>query len=169
MRRAAQQLATAPSAARLDQPTPPEQREPIPLRRPPAVIPFWRRSPWTSAIAAVLAVAVLSVGAYTYENQVVGSYALTGSLRGSAVVKIHRSGAAELELNGVEAPPPGLLYAAWIIPEGGQPITAGVLVSGDAQLSLERLSNRSTVALTEERGRVSAPTSQPVMAVTVQL
>jgi anti-sigma-K factor RskA len=146
-----------------------EQQEPIPLRRPPNVIPLWRRSPWASALAAVFVVALVSAGAFTYENQVVASYALAGTLRGTAVVKVHRSGAAELDLSDVEAPPPGFLYEAWIIPQGGQPIPAGITASGDAQLPLNGLSNGSTVAITQERNRVEAPTGQPLMVTTVQL
>src|SRR5438874_2633184 len=84
MARAAQELAataqtthTAPRT--VAEPPYVAQPEPIPLRRPPNVIPFWRRSrTWTSALAAVLVVALVSAGAFTYQNQVVASYPLYG-------------------------------------------------------------------------------------------
>jgi anti-sigma-K factor RskA len=145
--------------------------EPIPLRRePPNVIslPLWRRSRWVSTLAAVFAVALVSVGAFSYENQVVASYPLTGSVPGSAVVEVHRSGAAELNMRGLQNPPPGFLYEAWIIPRGGQPVAAGVTSSGDTSLPLNGLAPGATVAITQERTRVDAPTSDPVLFAVVQ-
>jgi anti-sigma-K factor RskA len=143
-------------------------REPIPLRQP-TPIPMWRRSRWASALAAVLVIGLVSVGAFTYENQVVTAYPLSGTLSGSAVVEVRRSGAAELTLRGVSNPPPGYLYEAWVIPEGGQPIPAGVTTSGDAELPLSGVSNGATIALTQEHSRVDAPTSNPLMATLVRL
>src|SRR5207302_7192399 len=55
MQRAAQELA-APGA---------QEPIPIPLRPPASVIPFWRRSPWTSALAAALVLGLVSIGAFT--------------------------------------------------------------------------------------------------------
>jgi anti-sigma-K factor RskA len=142
--------------------------EPVAIRRaPPNVVRLWRRSPWVSAVAAVFVLAVVTVGALNYENQVVATYALSGSLSGSAVVTVRRSGAAELDMSGIENPPPGFIYEAWTIPQGGQPIPAGTAASGDAQLPLNGLSGGTTVAITQERTRVDAPTSQPVLAVVV--
>jgi anti-sigma-K factor RskA len=161
MERAAQEL-TATSIQK--------RPEPIPLRRePPNVIPFWRRSPVASALAAVFALALVTAGAFSYENQVVKSYPLTGSVPGSAIVEVRRSGAAELNLRGLANPPPGQVYEAWIIPEGGKPIPAGVTSSGDAKLPLNGVSNGSTIAITEEPGPVPAPTGVPVLATVVQL
>jgi hypothetical protein len=114
-------------------------------------------------------VALVSAGAFTYENQVVKSYPLYGTLAGSALVEVRRSGAAELNLRGLADPPPGQVYEAWIIPEGGKPIPAGVTSSGDAKLPLNGISNGSTIAITQERDRVDAPTSAPVLATVVQL
>ncbi|MBV9581653.1 MAG: anti-sigma factor [Chloroflexi bacterium] len=131
--------------------------------------PVWLRSPWASALAAVLVVALVTGGAYTYENQVVASYALTGSVSGSAVVVVRRSGAAELDMSGVQNPPPGYVYEAWVIPASGRPLPNGVTPSGDARLPLNGVSSGSTVAVTQERTLVDAPTSGPVMAATVQL
>jgi anti-sigma-K factor RskA len=157
---------------------PPEQarppREPTPLRAeapPPNVIPLWRRAPrWASALAAVFVLGVVVLGGYSYQNQVVASYPLTGSLAGSAVVNVRRNGAAELNLRGMESPPPGHLYEAWIIPPGGAPVSAGVSPTGDATLPLSDLPGGATVAITREPGRVDAPTDlPPPMAVTVSL
>ncbi len=140
--------------------------EPIALRRQPEnVIAFWRRSRWASALAAVLVLGLITVGGYSYQNQVVASYALTGSLRGSAVVNVRRSGTTELDMNGVQDPPPGFVYEAWLIPPNGKPIPVDVTSSGNAQMSLKGLSNGTVVAITEERSRVDAPTSNPVMTV----
>jgi anti-sigma-K factor RskA len=145
-------------------------QEPIPLRAtpPPNVIRLWRRSPWASAIAALLVVGLVVAGAYSYQNQVVASYALSGNLGGSAVVNVRRSGASELQMSGVQNPPPGYVYEAWIIPPNGQPVAAGTAQTGDATLPLSQLSDGTTVAVTQEQGRVSAPTSPPIMAVVVQ-
>jgi anti-sigma-K factor RskA len=146
-----------------------EAREPVALRPlPPNVIPLWRRTPWVSALAAVVAVGLVAFGAFSYENQVIASYALSGTLSGSAVVNVHRSGAAELDMRGVQDPPPGSIYEAWIIAPGGKPVAAGTTSTGDASLPLSGLSGGDTVAVTEERGRVDAPTNTPILAVVLQ-
>src|SRR5205823_12821579 len=83
---------------------------PTPLTRPSEKViafPWWRRQRWATALAAVFVVAVVSVAAFSYANQVVGSYPLTGTVPGSAVVNVRRSGAAELQLRGVQNPQPG--------------------------------------------------------------
>jgi hypothetical protein len=138
---------------------------------PPNVTPIrpsWRRSPWASAIAALLVVGIVTAGAFSFQNQVVSSYALSGNLGGSAVVNVRRSGATELNLSGVQDPPPGYIYEAWIIPPNGQPIAAGTMQSGDASVPLAQVPDGATVAVTQERNRVDAPTSAPIMAVVVQ-
>ena len=81
---------------------------------------------------------------------------------------VKRSGAAELDMRGVQDPPPGYLYEAWIIPANGQPIPVGTTTAGNAQLALNGVSSGTTVAITQERSRVDAPTSAPIMAVVVQ-
>jgi anti-sigma-K factor RskA len=146
-----------------------ERREPIPLRPtelPPNVTPIWRRAPrWASAVAAVLVLGVVALGGYSYQNQVVGSYELTGSVSGMAVVVVRRSGAAELEMRGVAAPSPGKLYEAWVIPPGSAPVPVGVASTGDRTLPLDRLPSGATVAITEEPARVDAPTGPIVLKV----
>lgn len=158
MQRAAAELAEPPAPA-----------EPIPLRPSSNVVPFRRRAPvWASALAALFVVAILGVGVYAYQNQVVASFPLTGDVGGSAAVNVRRSGATELAMRGVASPPPGYLYEAWIIPRGGAPMPAGVIASGDGSLPLNGVGAGDTVAITQERSRVDAPTSTPIMAVTVQ-
>jgi hypothetical protein len=176
MERAAQELAAtaAPDrpalAARDHAATAAQERraEPIPLRPPPNLVPFRRRSGWLSALAAVLVIGLVSVGAFAYQNQVVATYSLSGNGPGSAIVVVRRSGAAELEMSGVPNPPAGFLYEAWVIPQGGQPVAAGTTTSGDARLPLPGDVRGTTVAITQERTRVDAPTSTPIMATAVQ-
>ena len=134
----------------------------------PNVVPFRRRAPWASAIAALLVLGILTAGGYAYQNQVVASYALQGSVGGSAVVNVRRNGSMELNMSGVEDPPAGYLYEAWLIPPNSQPIAAGTTARGDATLPLDGVGNGTTVAVTQERGRVDAPTSTPILSVVVQ-
>ena len=136
--------------------------------RPPNVVSLWRRSPWVATLAAVLVVGLVSFGAFTYENQPVAAYELSGSVPGKAVVVVRRSGAAELEMDGVPDPEPGFVYEAWVIPQAGKPIAAGIMSTGEARVPLPGDVRGSTVAITRERTRVDAPTSDPLMATVVQ-
>jgi anti-sigma-K factor RskA len=181
MRRAAEELAasssTTPSAipaqARpVDTPPvrlqPVERPEPTQLRpRPTNVLPFWRRSPWMSALAAVFVVAIVTFGTITYENQTVATYELTGSASGSARVVVRRSGSAELEMSGVPNPEPGFIYEAWVI-RSGKPVAAGTTTTGTAKLELPSDLRGTTVAITKEPGRQEQPTSPPIMAAVVE-
>jgi anti-sigma-K factor RskA len=165
MQRAAAELGQA--AATAPEPLPAPRPEPIPLRpRPSNILPFWRRQVWASAVAAVLVLGIAVGGTATYMNQVVATYALTGTAPGEAVVVVRRSGAVELEMRGVGDPPPGFVYEAWIIPPGRQPVAAGVVTSGEAKVSLPSNARGTTVAITLERGPngTQAPTSAPLMA-----
>jgi anti-sigma-K factor RskA len=145
------------------------EREPIPLRarQPSNVIPIWRRRPWLSAIAAVFVLGIATLSALGYENQVVATYALTGSVPGNATVLLRRSGAAELQMNGVPDPGQGFVYQAWIIPSGRQPVAAGALPSGQGSVPLAGDVRGNTVAITKERPGATAPTSSPLMATEV--
>jgi anti-sigma-K factor RskA len=182
MRRAAAELAAsaAPPSVSFAQPQPrrddpahpePQPRDPahpeLVEGRPPNVVPFWRRSPWMSALAAVLVVALVTAGAFTFENQTVATYELTGSAQGSARVVVRRSGAAELDMTGVPNPEPGFIYEAWII-TAGKPVAAGTTATGDAKLPLSGDLAGTTVAITQERGRVDQPTNAPILATVVQ-
>jgi anti-sigma-K factor RskA len=144
--------------------------EPIQLRpRPANVISFIRRSTWVSALAAVFAIAIVSFSAFTYLNQPIDVVQLEGTGQGTATVIIRRWGAAELEMKGIPDPEPGFVYEAWIIPPGRQPVAAGVAARGEARLALEGDPRGTTVAITKEPGRVSAPTSTPFLAGEVRL
>jgi anti-sigma-K factor RskA len=134
---------------------------------PPNVIPMlrWRAPRWASALAAVLVLGLVAVGGYSYQNQVVATYALSGSVPGTAVVNVRRSGAAELEMRGVAAPPPGRVYEGWIIPAGSAPIPVGVTPTGDGVLPLNSVAPGVTVAVTVEPSRVEAPTGPVVLQV----
>ncbi|HEY3061653.1 MAG TPA: anti-sigma factor [Chloroflexota bacterium] len=172
MDRAASELAQERAAAVVQ---PAEQRappEPIPLRpqqRPSNVVPFWRRSVWASAVAALLVLGLFSYAGYNaLMNQVVGTYAVAQG-PASMTVSVRRSGAVELEMHGVAEPPAGFVYEAWIIPPGRQPVAAGITPSGEAKLPLSSDARGATVAVTLERGPsgATAPTSQPLLAVVV--
>ncbi|MDQ6670518.1 MAG: anti-sigma factor [Chloroflexota bacterium] len=161
MRRAADELAA--SAA------PSVEGQPTRLRpRPANVLPFYRRSPWMSALAAAFVVALVTAGAFAFENQTVATYPLTGSAPGSARVVVHRSGDAELDMDGVPNPDPGFVYEAWIIPPGAKPVAAGITSTGEAKLKLSGDLRGATVAITKEPGHVDAPTSDPLMLTVVQ-
>jgi anti-sigma-K factor RskA len=141
--------------------------EPVQLRPRSNVVPFRRPRAWLTSLAAVL---VLALGGYWYMNQVVATYQLMGNVPGSATVLVRRSGAQELEMQGLTAPPPGFLYEAWIIPPGGQPAPAGTHATGDGTLPLIGDARGKIVALTLERAPgVDAPTSAPVLAGSVAL
>jgi oxygen-independent coproporphyrinogen-3 oxidase len=55
-----------------------------------------------------------------------------------------------------------------IIPPGTKPIAAGTTTSGEAKLELPGNVRGATVAITKERGRVDAPTSDPILFTVVQ-
>jgi anti-sigma-K factor RskA len=164
MQRAAQELAERPEPIGIER-----RPEPIQLRpRPANVIPFWRRSPWLNAVAAVFVLGVATAGAITYQNQPIATVELHGDAPGSATVVVRRSGAAELEMRGVPDPGPGFIYEAWIIPPGKAPVAAGTTAIGEARVTLSGDPRGTTVAITRERSRVDAPTSQPLMVGEVQ-
>jgi anti-sigma-K factor RskA len=166
MQRAALELAQPPTSAVAEpppHPDPTEIRQPIPIRRPPNVIPLWRSSPWARAIAALLVVGLVTVGAYSYENQPIATYELNGSTSGTARVVVRRSGTAVLEMHGVADPGPGFLYEAWIIGPDGKPKPAATTVSGSATVPLTGDVRGTTVAITRELGRSDVPTPPILM------
>ncbi len=151
-----------------------QRPQPIPLRPREggsAKILQFRRSVWASALAAALVIGVIGASVNTYLNQVVATYALSGSAPGDAHVLVRRNGAIELEMQGVPEPPSGQVYEAWIIPPGQQPVAAGVTPRGDAKLPLSGQARGSTVAITLERGPngTAAPTTPVLMAGNVAL
>jgi anti-sigma-K factor RskA len=113
---------------------------------------------------------VLGGGAFQlYLNQVVETVPLQGTVAaGTAVVVVHRSGATELQLNGLATPPTGQVYEAWVIPAGQQPRPAGTSRSGQATLPLPSSVGGSTVAVTLEPDPGSPqPTTPPFLAAPV--
>jgi anti-sigma factor RsiW len=143
---------------------------PIQLRpRPAKVIPLWRRA-WVTALAAVFVLGISTLGVLTYMNQVVATYALSGGgVPGTASVVIHRSGQAELRMEGVPDPGQGFVYEAWIIAQGQRPVAAGTLPSGQGSVDLRGNVRGTTVAVTKEALPVpDQPSSQPLMATVVQ-
>jgi anti-sigma-K factor RskA len=140
---------------------------------PPAPIPFWRRRLVPQLLAAALAVVVggaALLGIQGYRNQVVSTVPLQGSGPGSAVVLVRRSGAADLQLSGLDPLPPGKVYEAWVIPEGGQPIASGTSSTPDAILPLPDNYRGSVVALTQENSPgASAPSQPPFLAAPVNV
>jgi anti-sigma-K factor RskA len=159
LQRAADELAARPRRLEAVRPRP----------RPSNVIPFLRRSSWIGALAALFVVALVSFSTFTFLNQPIEVVQLQGTGQGTATVTIRRWGAAEIEMKGVPDPEPGFVYEAWIIPPGKQPVAAGVADRGESRISLEGDPRGATVALTRERGRVSAPTSAPFLAAEVKL
>jgi hypothetical protein len=131
-------------------------------------VPFWRRTAWTRALAAVLVFGLVTAGAFGYENQVVATYDMAGSVAGTARVVVRRSGAAILEMRGVPDPGPGFLYELWVIPPGQQPIPIDTSASGTAELNLPGNLKGSTVAITRERTRVDVPTLPVLLATEVR-
>jgi anti-sigma-K factor RskA len=168
---AATELAVVDTVA--SEPAPPEPAAAPPANATPAApIPFRpRRRPWLRALAAVLAVLVgvgALLGVQGYQNQVVASVALQGTSPGSATVLVHRSGAADLQMNGLAPLPGGKVYQAWVIPQGGQPISAGVSPTGQATLPLPGSVQGTIVALTvEDTPGAPAPTQAPFLAAPV--
>ncbi len=161
MRAAAAELeAEAPAAV---EPAPP----------PPPPIPIWRRRLVPQLLAAALAVVVGAaalLGVQGYRSQVVSTVPLQGTGPGSAVVLVRRSGAADLQLSGLDPLPPGKVYEAWVIPEGGQPIASGTSATPDATLPLPDNYRGSVVAVTQESSPgATAPSQPPFLAAPVNV
>ena len=154
-------------------PTAPPPRQPIRLARR-AWAPLRPSTWWLAPLAAVLVV-VLGLGAALgqrwYAQQELVAVALAevgGAVPGGARVVVHRSGTAELRLEGLPAPPPGTVYEGWVIPPSGQPIPAGTAASGTDAIRLEGPVLGRTVAVTlEPAPGIPAPTSNPLLAGTV--
>lgn len=138
-----------------------------------SVAPLHRRrwTPrWTAATAAAVCLAIGlglwatlggSNGSRAREPQ---TLALPGN-RGS--LEVGRTGKATLVLDRIAAAPSGKLYEIWVI-KGRTPQAAGVFRRGGSRVELERrVPVGSTVAVTVEPRRVSAPTSSPVFRVRV--
>ena len=102
-------------------------------------------------------------------REVVFGQGVTAPPRGR--VYFNRSGVLLIASN-LPAPPSGKTYEMWIIPRGGKPAPAGLFTSGQSGTAAHffdaptGVSESDTVAVTlEPAGGVSAPTSQPLIAV----
>jgi anti-sigma factor RsiW len=87
---------------------------------------------------------------------------------GAGVVAVDPTGQGVLVVNRLPKAPSGKTYEAWVIPEGGDPLPAGLFRGGEGTtiVRLEHSVPRgSTVAATVERaGGVGAPTQSPVLS-----
>ena len=83
-------------------------RAAAPQRRPRTWCRCGAARPGCRRWQRVLVLALVTAGAFSYENQTVATYTLSGSAPGSATVVVRRSGAAELDMRGVPDPGPGL-------------------------------------------------------------
>ena len=142
----------------------------LPGRRPTSISTFRRGARWLLPLAAALLL-VLSYGArelaVQYGRQVVATVALpaTGATAGAASVALHRSGAAELRLEGLPEPPPGQVYEAWLIEPGQAPVPAGTVASGSGAIGLSDAVRGKTVAVTLEAAPgAPAPSGSPLFA-----
>ena len=122
------------------------------------VVPLPRRS-WMprTLVAAAAAAAFVAIG--------FGVSALTmgGTSVVSAAVVVAADHTATLHVSGLAAAPRDKTYEAWIIPAGGTPRAAGLLVNGTVALR-GKLPPHAVVAVTiEPAGNDSAPTTPPVV------
>lgn len=173
-------------------PPPPELRERI-LQQARAersnVVPLPRR--WavraTAAVAAVAACAAIGVGwwalslssqlerereARAEEEQalavVLDPGADTFRVRGAAgTLVVAEGGQAALVLQGLEPPPPGNVYTAWVSADGDQMVPAGTFTAG-TERSVVRLTRPvpegGLVAVTVEADEdAQEPTGDPIM------
>jgi len=146
---------------------------PVRAERPP------RRFPWQWAAVAVLALALVALGAWNVVlNRALNAppprYALvgTGTLAGASgtVTEFRGQDAALVSLTGMPAPPAGKVYQLWLIDTAGRPVSAGTFTpaaDGTAQVGVSQpMANVRTVAITREDGPsgARAPTMKPELA-----
>ncbi|WP_327146063.1 anti-sigma factor [Nocardia sp. NBC_01327] len=154
----------------------------IPLRRRRAVT-----LRWIAAAAVVVAIALGTTIAVhrsgsTDSGAVTASQVLTHSdtraateeLTGGGTVTVNASrelDAATVSFAAVPAAPADHTYQLWLLPEGGQPKSAGIVTSlpTDRAPMLMRLDHAQGIALSvEPAGGSDQPTTTPLVAVTVQ-
>ncbi len=145
-----------------------EERAPS-LRRTTVGFPGGVR--WAGSLAATVCV-MLWVGSMFGQQmtlrQVLVSVPMHGEVGSGSSVVIHRSGAAEVELRGLGAPPPGALYAVWLANSDGEYTLLGTYAEGDGTCPLGRSVLGGTLVVTLEPGPArSAPTSEPLLAATI--
>lgn len=164
---------------------------PVPAARPVVVEPeAATRRPWwsfgslPSAVAAVALAAAVGLGAWGVSlNQQLGerdaalrmvaaadaAHAVTGSA-GSGWV-LESDGQAIFLADELAALPADQLYELWLIGPEGAPVAVGTLTDTDGVALVEldqALGAATTFAVTIERERVDAPTSDPVLVATIE-
>lgn len=153
------------------------------LAEPPAR-PWWRLAPLPAGLAAVGLAAVIGLGAWNVNlNQRLAdrdaalravasadaAYAVSGSA-GSGWV-LETDGRAIFLADSLAALPADRIYELWLIGPDGDPVDVGTLASTDGLtlVELEReLGSATTFAVTIEAGRVSSPTSDPVLVAALE-
>jgi anti-sigma-K factor RskA len=160
--------------------TPQEHAAPaLPQPVPEPARPWWRLAPLPTALAAVALAAAVGLGAWSLDlNRQLAerdeairmvaaadaAYAVSGSA-GSGWV-LEADGQAIFLADELAELPPDRIYELWLIGPGGDPVAVGVIADTDgvAVAPLERaIGNATTFAVTVERGRVDAPTGDPVL------
>ena len=158
---------------------------PVPPRRPRARGGAWLSSPmprWVglAGIAATLLMAVLAAGLWArLADREVALRDVTEALAGGAAAYriegdvgvgylVETDGVgATLVVAQIDAPPAEMLYELWLIGADGQPLPAGIVATGLDEVTLVPveldLADFTTFAVTIERERVDAPTSDPVL------
>lgn len=123
----------------------------------------WRIERFALVAALVVALGVGALlGQAWYGEQVLTTVRLAGSATPVvAQVVVRRSGAVELDLDGLPDPGAGKVYEAWVIPPGRQPSAAGTASSGQGTIQVNRGVLGDTVALTVENAPGNASRSTP--------
>ncbi len=150
----------------------------------PASRPWWRLAPLPAGLAAVGLAAVIGLGAWNVNlNQRLAdrdaalravasadvAYAVSGSA-GSGWV-LETDGRAIFLADSLAELPADRIYELWLIGPDGDPVDVGTLASTDGLtlVDLERELGPATVfAVTIEAGRVSSPTSEPVLVASLE-
>ena len=145
----------------------------------PARRPWWRIDAMPAALAAAALVAAVGFGAWGISAnnelaerdaalQAIASadsiFAASGDAGSGWLVE--SGDAAMFMADGLSAPPSGHLYELWLIHADGtvQPVGTIEDTEGWSLVTLESgLGDAVTFAITEERERVEAPTSDPVI------
>jgi anti-sigma-K factor RskA len=159
----------------------PRAPEPVPE---PAPVPWYRRQwvPRVAALAAAAAIVALAVwniqlrGELQDRESELRQVASVLSRGGNAIAVSGPAGTGLLVAGeegpilvaGVPVPEAGHLYEMWLIDDEGTPVAVGTFTPGaDDELVIARLEHSTegfaTFAVTVERERVDAPTSDPVL------
>lgn len=150
----------------------------------PAPRPWWQRSPLASAAAAVALAVAVGVGAWnlTLQDQLASRDAVLRALAAAdATYRVEGSAGSGWLIEtddraifvaaDLAALPADRIYELWLIDADGSPVAVGTLDRPNdiAAVTLERVLGEATAfAVTVERERVDAPTSEPVLVASLQ-